>query len=78
MCTEATAPNRQLTFASVAYPTSILLDKELLSGSPIHVGFPISIAMTGLMLSIAVGLLSGFLPAWRASKLNPVDALRYE
>jgi putative ABC transport system permease protein len=63
---------------AIAYPTSIILDKQLLSGGPIHVGFPLSIAMTGLVLSIAVGLLSGFLPAWRASKLNPVDALRYE
>lgn len=32
----------------------------------------------GLTLSIMTGVLSGFVPAWQASKLDPVDALRYE
>ena len=32
--------------------------------------------LTGLMVSIIIGTISGFLPAWSASKLNPVDAIR--
>jgi putative ABC transport system permease protein len=32
----------------------------------------------GLILAIMIGVLSGVVPAYRASKLKPVDALRYE
>ncbi len=32
----------------------------------------------GLFFAIIVGMVSGIVPAWQASKLKPVDALRYE
>ena len=32
----------------------------------------------GLILAVMIGVISGVVPAYRASKLKPVDALRYE
>src|SRR3989344_3867060 len=38
---------------------------------------PILIILT-IILSFLIGMVSGYVPAYRASKLKPVDALRYE
>ena len=38
----------------------------------------ISVVGIALLVSLVTGLLSGFFPAWRAARMNPVDALRNE
>lgn len=40
--------------------------------------FSINLVLTGLLVSVVTGVVSGFAPAWSASRLDPVTALRYE
>ena len=45
-------------------------------------GFPIrfspSLVFVALLVSVLTGIFSGFVPAWQASRLNSIEALRYE
>ena len=41
-------------------------------------GLSIDLMVEGLLLAVSIGVISGVIPAYRASKLKPVDALRYE
>jgi putative ABC transport system permease protein len=43
---------------------------------PIH--FSLGLVFASMIVSVATGLVSGFAPAWTASRLDPVVALRYE
>jgi putative ABC transport system permease protein len=43
---------------------------------PASVSF--GILFTAVVVSIAVGVVAGLVPAFRGSRLNPIEALRYE
>jgi putative ABC transport system permease protein len=56
----------------IAYPLS------LIAGQILPTAMPLSVVFLSLFVSLLVGVISGFMPAYRASKMDPVDALRYE
>src|SRR4029077_17771095 len=57
---------------AIAFPVSLVL-KNFLPAT-------MSLGVVGLaiLISLVTGLVSGFLPAFRAARMNPVDALRSE
>jgi putative ABC transport system permease protein len=56
----------------IAFPLSLIIDTFL------PTAMPFSVVIIAILVSIFVGVVSGFLPAYRASRMDPVDALRYE
>jgi len=48
------------------------------TATPVPMAVPISAVLLGVTLSVAVGLFFGIYPAQRASKLDPIEALRVE
>jgi putative ABC transport system permease protein len=46
----------------------------------LNTGFvvPWNWVMYGIIICSLVGLLAGLYPAWKAGRLNPIEALRYE
>ena len=57
---------------ALAYPVTLVMDRFMPA--------TLSAALVGmaLLVSVATGVIAGFLPAWRAARMNPVDALRAE
>ena len=57
---------------ALAYPLSLALARLL----PTSMSLPM--AGFALLVAIVTGLVSGFLPAYRAARMSPVEALRNE
>ena len=57
----------------ISFGVAELIDKMVM---PASISLPI--VFVALMIGILTGVVSGFIPALRASRLNPIDALRYE
>ena len=57
---------------AIAWPVTLLMQKFMPA--------VLSLTVVGIALLVALvtGLASGFFPAWRAARMNPVDALRNE
>jgi putative ABC transport system permease protein len=60
----------------VVLGSAIGLTVNLISGFP--VSLPLWSFALGLGFSASVGIISGMIPAWRASRMDPIEALRYE
>ena len=57
---------------AIAWPLTLIIAKFL----PATMSLPI--VGIAILVSLITGVLSGFFPAWRAARMNPVDALRNE
>jgi len=56
----------------IAYGLSIIINNFFPSS------MPIGLAIGAIMLSLIIGVVSGLVPSYRAARLDPIDALRYE
>jgi putative ABC transport system permease protein len=57
----------------IAWPLTLAVQRWFLPAT-----MSLTIAGIALLVSLVTGLVSGFVPAWRAARMDPVDALRSE
>jgi putative ABC transport system permease protein len=64
--------------AAIGFTIGWLVALIVRSASPIPASVPPTAALVALVASTVTGILFGMLPASRAARLDPIDALRYE
>ena len=57
---------------AIAWPLTLVMAKFM------PAVMSVSVAAIAILVSLVTGLIAGFFPAWRAARMNPVDALRNE
>jgi putative ABC transport system permease protein len=53
---------------AITYAVSALIDFDMMLTA--------ANIFTGIIVSVCIGIISGFIPAWQAARLDPVDAIR--
>ena len=57
---------------AITYVATLIVNQYI----PVTMSVPVM--LLAILVSLMTGAVSGFLPAWRAARMNPVDALRNE
>ncbi|MBL8006922.1 MAG: ABC transporter permease [Ignavibacteria bacterium] len=57
----------------ISFPISLIINAYVLPTA-----MPLWVIILGLFVSLLFGVMAGFFPAWSASKMDPVESLRYE
>jgi putative ABC transport system permease protein len=56
----------------IAWPLTLIMQRFL------PATMSLTVVCIAMLVSLVTGVVSGFMPAWRAARMNPVDALRSE
>jgi putative ABC transport system permease protein len=62
----------------VGWGISSLISGVTVGGQTIHTVMSVDIPILAVCVAAAIGILFGLYPAYRAARLNPIEALRYE